>query len=172
MRSVVRMACVMAIIGVSPAYAFDQIGQYVPDAKRVGHARFTVMFWDVYDASLYAPNGRWRSDAPFALQLSYLRDIPGHKIADRSVEEMRKQGLGDEVKLADWHAQMLRIFPDVNDQTSLTGVYTQKGETVFFNGSREIGRINDPQFGRYFFNIWLGENTSAPELRHELLGRS
>lgn len=172
MRNVVRIACLLAIIGVTPAYAGDQMEQYVPQAEKVGHGRLTVMFWDVYDASLYAPQGQWNKSKPFALQLSYLRDIPGKKIADRSVEEMRTQGFRDEVKLADWHAQMVNIFPDVNENTSITGVYTSAGETVFFNGTQEIGRIADPGFGKYFFDIWLGEKTSAPDLRHKLLGSS
>jgi hypothetical protein len=173
MRNTVRIiACLLVIIGVTPAYALDYISQYVPQAEKVGYGRLSVMFWDVYDASLYAPNGKWDENKPFALQLSYLRNIPGKKIADRSVEEIRNQGFYDEVRLADWHGQMIRIFPDVDDSTSLTGIYTQSGETLFLNGSQEIGRIKDPEFGKYFFDIWLGERTSAPNLRQRLLGRS
>jgi hypothetical protein len=172
MRNIVRIACLLAIIGVTPAYALDQIGQYVPQAEKVGHGRLSVMFWDVYDASLYAPNGKWDKSAPFALQLFYLRDIPGKKIADRSIEEIRNQGFQDEVRLADWHAQMIRIFPDVDKNTSLTGIYTDTGGTIFLSGSKEIGRINDPVFGKYFFDIWLSEKTSAPDLRQKLLGQS
>lgn len=172
MRNFVHAICFLAILGVTPAYAIEQIAQYVPQAKKVGYGRLTVMFWDVYDASLYAPNGRWEENKPFALQLSYLRDIPGEKIADRSVEEIRHQGFQDEVRLADWHAQMIKIFPDVDKNTSLIGVYTGTGETLFFNGSKEIGHINDAEFGKYFFDIWLGKKTRAPELRLRLLGQS
>jgi hypothetical protein len=172
MRNTIRIACLLAIIGVTPAYATEQITQYVPQAEKVGHGRLSVMLWDVYDASLYAPQGQWDKEKPFALHLSYLRDIPGKKIADRSVEEIRNQGFRDEVRLADWHAQMVKIFPDVNENTSLTGVYTEKKETVFFDGNKEIGRIKDPQFGQYFFDIWLGEKTTAPDLRQKLLGHS
>lgn len=172
MRETVRITCLLAIIGVTPAYALEQIKQYVPQAEKVGNGRLSVMFWDVYDASLYAPYGAWNMRKPFALRLSYLRDIPGKKIADRSVEEMRDQGFIDEVKLADWHAQMIKIFPNVDENTSITGVFTDKNETVFFKNGEEIGRIVDPQFGKHFFDIWLGEKTTAPDLRQKLLGHS
>ncbi len=172
MRNMIRSIAALAVLGISPAYALDVIGTYVPDAEKVGQGRLKVMLWDVYDAALFAPNGQWQQDQPFALKLSYLRDIEGKKIADRSAEEIRTQGFTDEVKLADWHAQMRAIFPNVSSGSDLTGVSTQSGETVFYSGEQEIGRITDPDFGQQFFNIWLSTKTSAPELRRKLLGQS
>ncbi len=170
MRNVVRIACLMAVIGITPAHALDYIKVSVPEAQPVGKGRMSVMFWDVYDAVLYAPGGAWREDKPFALSLTYLRDLEGRAIADRSAEEIRKLGFADEVRLAAWHSQMRRIFPDVTEGTTLTGIYTAKGESVFYRHGEETGRITDPEFGRYFFNIWLDPRTSAPELRAQLLG--
>jgi hypothetical protein len=48
----------------------------------------------------------------------------------------------------------------------------QDGVTIFFRDGAEIGRISDPDFGRAFFNIWLSQRTSAPELRAQLLGET
>ena len=33
----------------------DYVTKQVPEAQVVGNAMFTYMFWDVYDATLYAP---------------------------------------------------------------------------------------------------------------------
>ena len=171
-KNVVRIACALSILGITPAYALDHIRSYVPEAQKVGNGRLTYMFWDVYDATLYASRGVWKQGEPFALQLSYLREIEGKKIADRSVEEMRNQGITDEIKLAAWHAQMRKIFPNVYNGVALTGVYTQQGHTIFYMDDKEIGHIKDPDFGKAFFNIWLDETTSAPDLRRKLLGAS
>jgi hypothetical protein len=168
-KSVVRTACALAIIGVTPSYALEHIRSYVPDAQKVGEGRLSYLLWDVYDATLYAPKGAWEDGEPFALQLSYLRALDGRQIADRSIEEIRGQGFADEVKLATWHAQMRKIFPDVDEGVRLTGVYTQSGESVFYYDDVEIGRISDAEFGRAFFGIWLNEKTSAPDLRRQLL---
>ena len=121
--------CAVFVMFLAPVYASELVSRYVPDAEKVGEGRLTVMVWDVYDASLYAPKGEWEEDKPFALKLTYLRDIKGKKIADRTIEEIRKQGFDDEVKLADWHAQLIRIFPDVNEDTSLVGIYKDNQET-------------------------------------------
>lgn len=169
-QSVIRTACALALLGITPAYAINHIRAHIPQAQKVGEGRMSVMFWDVYDATLYAPQGTWQEKEPFALQLSYLRNLEGKKIADRSVEEIRAQGFKDEVKLATWHAQMRKIFPDVDDGITLTGVNTKIGETVFYMDNIEIGRIKDPEFSKAFFNIWLSEKTSAPDLRRKLLG--
>ena len=169
-KKIVRVACALSVLGITPAYALDHIRSYVPEAEKVGHGRLTYLFWDVYDATLYAPQGTWENSQPFALQLAYLREIEGKKIADRSVEEMRALGLTDEVKLATWHAQMRSIFPNVGEGTILTGVYTREGETVFYMDDKKIGSIKDDEFSRAFFNIWLDEKTSSPDLRRKLLG--
>ncbi len=170
MRKIFYVLMFVFVFGIYPSFAADQILKHIPDAKVVGQGRMSVLLWDVYDATLYGPEGSWSADKPFALKLNYLRKLNGKKIADRSVEEMRGQGFDDEVKLATWHAQMSKIFPDVIKGTEITGVYAKSGESIFYQNDQEIGRIKDPEFSRAFFDIWLNEKTSAPDLRAKLLG--
>lgn len=161
---------ICSLIFSASAYAADSIRQHVPNAELVGEGRLSVAFWSVYDAKLWAPGGHWSEEKPFALSLHYLRDIDGVDIADRTAEEIRKLGFDDEVKLAAWHAQMKKIFPNVKDGTELTGIYVPGKPTRFYDGSREVGVIRDALFGPWFFSIWLSENTSEPSLRRQLLG--
>jgi len=172
MRKKLLVLILLGLLPSAPALALDPIARYVPDMKPVGSGRLSVFMMDVYDATLFAPQGILEKDRPLALQLKYLRAIKGQNIADRSVMEIRNLGMRDEVKLATWHTQMRRIFPDVNEGVVLTGVLTETGESVFFESNQEIGRIKDPDFGTAFFGIWLNEKTSAPYLRKKLLGTS
>lgn len=152
------------------ALATEAIFTKVPHASVVGRGVLTYVIWDVYTATLYAPYGRWDLAQPYALSLEYYRDIDGKDIADRSVQEMRKEGFTNEVKLATWNAQLKTIFPDVKDGSVLSAIYLPGKETVFYSGDNAIGAIKGDEFGRYFFGIWLSEKTSAPELRRALLG--
>lgn len=170
MRKILFILAVLLVLNTAPVFASDYIEDKVPNAKTVGEGRLTYMLWDVYDAVLYAPNGKFEPQKPFALSLTYLRDLSGKKIADRSVEEMRNQGFKDEIRLAAWHTQMTNIFPDVSEGVSLTGLYTDNGESIFYKNGIEVGRIKDKEFGKYFFDIWLNKKTSAPDLRANLLG--
>jgi len=162
----------LAIFGFTPSYAdvIENIKINIPQAEPVGKGRLTWMFWDVYDATLYAPQGHYDLTKPFALSLTYLRDIEGRDIADTSAEEMRRIGMKDEVTLATWHSQMRQIFPDVAQGKNITGVYQPNGTSIFYADGVEIGRLNDAEFGRYFFDIWLSDKTQKPTLRAQLLG--
>lgn len=167
-----RILIALAVLKGTPvqAEAMEYIKNYVPQAQAVGEGRLRVFFLDVYDAKLFAPRGDWNEGEPLALQLTYLREISGKKIADRSAEEMRDLGINDEVKLATWHSQMREIFPDVDEGTVITGILAKNGETFFFKDGKQIGHIKDREFGRAFFDIWLDQQTSVPDLRRKLLG--
>ena len=154
----------------SVAHANMTLAQQVLEQPQiVGQARLKVLLFKVYDATLYAPQGRYSPDDQFALSLRYLRAFDGDKIAQRSVEEMRKQGYTNERKLAQWLRQMTALFPNVQAGTELTAVKTSSGDAVFYRGLERIGQIKDAEFSQQFFNIWLGAKTSEPEMRKELL---
>lgn len=175
MRKIVVVLVALAWIFPLSSQALSQtpshIVRYVPNADVVGQGRLKVMLWDVYDIALYASEGDWRSTPPFALNITYKMDVTAEMIADRSVEEMRKQGFRDEVRLAGWHTQMKTLFPNVKKGQTLTGILDAKGESVFYQNDQRLGKISDPEFGRKFFDIWLSERTSQPRLRQALLGR-
>lgn len=156
----------------SPGWSLEVVTHTVPDAQKVGKARLTYAFWDVYDATLYAPKGMLQPSKPYALSLRYFREIDGKAIAERSAEEIEKQGFEDGERLALWHAKMRDIFPNVQDGTVLTAVFIPDKKTLFYEGSTKIGMIKDAEFTKRFADIWLGEKTSEPRLREELLGRS
>ena len=130
----------------------------LPGAKKLGSGRLTYLGWSVYDASLYSQKKKFSFKAPFALTLKYHMAAKADDIAKITIQEMRNLGLKDEVRLATWYRQMLSIFPNV-----------KKG-TQFFLQQKQIGSIKDKQFGKWFFKIWLSENTNFKELRLQLLG--
>ncbi len=165
------IGALVAIMAAPAAHAnIDVVGKYIPKAQVVGEGRMTYLFWDVYDAKLYAPQGKWQGDRPFALRLDYLRSFAAKDIAKRTLQEMRNQGFRDEAVLDRWYQDMIRIFPDVDSSTSLIGIRDQRGHAVFYQGHTRLGVIDDPQFTDLFFDIWLDTDTTAPDLRQSLLG--
>ncbi|MEH0069805.1 chalcone isomerase family protein [Pannonibacter sp. Pt2-lr] len=63
-----------------------------------------------------------------------------------------------------------RHFPGCVRGASITGVRDASGKAVFYKDGRRIGTINDADFSRRFFAIWLGNNTSNPSLQASLTG--
>jgi len=52
----------------------------------------------------------------------------------------------------------------------ITGVNLPPGIVRFYFNGQPIGEIDDPEFTRAFFGIWLDPRTSRPEFRKRLLG--
>ncbi|MFN4011076.1 MAG: chalcone isomerase family protein [Pannonibacter sp.] len=169
--AIALLACATLIL--MPLAATADLGpasRLVPSAELVGKGRLTFFGFRIFDAELYAPEGVYATGKPFALKLTYLRRFTGEAIADRSVDEIRRQGFGNEAKLAAWSEAMRGIFPNVIPGQSITGVRDASGRTVFYSGNRRLGTIADPEFTRRFFAIWLGTNTQDPDLRARLTG--
>jgi hypothetical protein len=148
----------------------------VPELQLLGSGKMTWYGLHVYDAALWTPSadaGMQPSpdlNKPFALALRYSRDFKGERIAQRSLDEIERLGLGTPPQRQQWLAQMRRLFPDVRAGDKLTGL-NQPGEGVeFFHQDRRLGSIDDPSFARAFFAIWLDPRTRAPRLREQLIG--
>ena len=146
--------------------------RYIDQPHLAGEGRMKVMLWNVFDAQLYAQDGEFDPNAPFALSLSYLRKLNSAKIVKTTIEEMRKQGQFTRSELDQWGSQLSQIIPNVGVGTTITGVRDSAGSTILYEGADQIGKLQDQRFTNGFFNIWLGEQTRNQALRNRLVGAS
>jgi hypothetical protein len=145
----------------------------ISNARSVGSGRLTVWGFQVYDARLWAPpefSAESYERRSFALEINYLRSFDNGVIAERSLKEMRGISSMSEQQAAQWLGQMRKIFPDIAKGDRLVGVHKPGEGAVFSFNGKPVGDILDPEFSRLFFGIWLSPQTSAPQLRRELLG--
>ena len=50
----------------------------IDELKKIGEAKLKVLFWDVYNSSLYSKTGKYEEEQfPQALKINYLIDIHG-----------------------------------------------------------------------------------------------
>jgi hypothetical protein len=127
----------------------------------------------IYDARLLTSPEFDRQkifDQPFVLELTYARKLYGNAIADRSLEEIQKQNIGTADQHARWLAAMRKTFPDVKADDRLRGEHRPGVGARFYLNGQLIQAIDDPEFSRAFFSIWLSPSTSEPGLRSALLG--
>ncbi len=158
------------LMGAPVFAAAPHIAAEIPAARLAGEGNYRWFGLKIYAAQLWVGEAGYRSDATFALDLHYARNLNGAKIAEASRDEISKLGLGSETQRTAWLAGMTRLFPDVAEGDHLTGIFRPgQGARFYLNGKLQ-GEINDPQFAQAFFAIWLDPKTSAPELRKALLG--
>jgi hypothetical protein len=141
-----------------------------PSLRLQGGGEMRFFGFAIYDGWYWSPVRAFSLDQPLALDLHYRRSLKGRSIAERSVEEISKLGEGSAEQRTRWGEAMQRIFPDVADGDRLTGISLPPGVTRFFLNGRPIGEIDDRDFARAFFGIWLDPRTSRPDFRVTLLG--
>lgn len=150
-----------------------EVAERLPQARLFGSGRLTFFALHVYDARLWTtPDFKPASygQHPLALELEYARSLDGQAIAERSIDEMRRQAPIADPKAARWLARLGTIFTDVRAGDRLTGLQRPNEATAFFLNGRPIGEIRDPEFTPLFFGIWLSPKTSEPGLRKALIG--
>lgn len=145
----------------------------LPQVRLQGRSRFRYFGFHVYDAQLWV-SPVFEAARPFVhtfgLCLIYARSLKARDIAERSIEEMRRQATISDKEAQRWTEAMTAAFADVRSGDRLTGLHTPgSGASFFFNG-RATQTIADARFAGLFFGIWLSAATSAPGLRRELLG--
>lgn len=173
MKSGIIVGFLLSVISATSAVADLQTARHaLPDAELVGKGRFQILFWNMFDAALYASHGSWSDEQPFALSLSFHRDLSSDRLVDKSIEQMRQLGVTNEARLSHWSKQLTTILPDVDDGTTITGVVDEDGHTRFYENGNPIGLIRDQAFSKHFLDLWLGEKASLPKLRAQLLGET
>ena len=125
-----------------------------------------------YRARLWTPNKTSDATGPLALEIRYARSFSGEQLASRSIDEMKHTNAGNDAQHQQWRLAMQKTFRDVGEGDCLLGVATRSGATRFYFNGTPIGAIDDPQFGRAFFGIWLSSSTSQPALRAQLIGEA
>jgi hypothetical protein len=150
----------------------SEVAQALPQGQLIGTGRMRYLFWDVFDAALWVPPGFAAPryfDHPFALELRYLRKFSGAELVASSLQEMRRVRGLDPAKEMAWSAAMRSAFPDVEPGDRITGVHRPGVGVRFFVNGRLQAVVDDADFARAFFGIWLSPDTSEPRLRSALL---
>lgn len=157
-----------------------EVAAALPGARLQGSGRLRFLGLRVYDSRLWVGEQSAGPDwlVPLALEIEYLRALDGAQIAERSLEEMRRQATVAADTGARWLSQMKELFPNVREGDRITGVLVPAGApgaapaaaARFYVNGRLRGEVRDAEFARLFFGIWLAPQTSQPALREQLLG--
>jgi hypothetical protein len=166
---------------MSSANGFDREPLRLPPELRkpltgavlVGSGKLGLFGLTVYEARLWARppfSAEHYERSEFALEIHYERKLSGSAIADRSIAEMHRIGSFSEKQSESWLHSMQAAFPDIDHGDRLTGYHDGTGHVAFFHNGAATASIDDAEFARLFFGIWLSEKTSARGLRADLIG--
>jgi hypothetical protein len=139
--------------------------------KEVGSAKFSVLFWDIYDSTLYTKSGTYlheHSADSLIFEIEYLKDITSNDLVDRTVQQWKYLEIA-ESEYSKFIPILKTIWPDITSGDKLAMLVVNKLSLFYFNEVK-IGQIKEKEFSKLFLDIWLSPKTSQTKLRTQLLG--
>ncbi|MDF2182833.1 chalcone isomerase family protein [Neptuniibacter sp. CAU 1671] len=162
----INTCLLLAFVGV--AHASERVP---PDWPEVGRAKLEVLWFDIYNAALHAPEGVFAGfSAPLLLQVNYLRDFKGKDLVTETDKQM--QPFSTQTQREQWLPQLLNLWPDIKKGDQLAFEITPSGEGHFYYNQRWLGVVSDPGFAEAFVKIWLANESEYPELASQLRGQN
>ena len=170
MRKKVSYLLILLSVISFNSYSSEKIlKDYLGDYYQLGTAKLSIFFIDIYDIKLFSKTKSYSKDEPFAIEINYLKDVESTQIVDSSINEIKRISKPSSDELENYRSILASLFPNINSGDQLIGIKTANGDGVFFYNMKLIGKITDEKLVGSFFDIWLSEKTSHPELREKLL---
>ena len=163
-------ALILIVVNSVASAQTAMVDRFVPEAALVGEARFKVLLFPVYDASLYAPKGNYRKSGPLALELNYLFDVEKERIVNQTVKTFERRKLGSDADVAKWRKIMGEHFSDVQKGDRILLAFPDLQTVVFSTNGSEPTFVSDAGFAEAFKDLWLGDNVRNKGFQNQLLG--
>lgn len=161
-----------AAVAQTQALRAASLSQALSGLEPAGQAQMRFLGLRIYALRLWVSPGfdpQTPVSQPVALELTYQRGFTAQAIAERSVQEIRRQRSLSPQEAADWTAMLAGWLPDVAPGDRLTGLLLPGQGMQLWRGELSLGWLAEPQLAAYFFGIWLSPQTSEPGLRQALL---
>ena len=136
----------------------------------IGEGTLKVFIWEVYDVRLFAELKPISRANELILEFDHKRELSKDKVIKASIKEMKRQNGINHNEVDDWQEFLERGMQSVQNGTKAAVYWSSKGRITFYYEGSEPVTINNEEFANAFVDIWLGEQTSQPELRRLLLG--
>jgi len=131
------------------------------DVQKVGTSRFRKFGFTIYHATLWAPNGVYDANKPYALAITYNRDLDKGTLLDAITDDIKLQNAADAPTQAAWRDQLDGIITEVKENDTLIGVFVPGEKSALIRNCQVLGAIDDMALTKAFFSIWLGPTADS-----------
>ena len=138
--------------------------------KLIGEGTLKVLMWEVYDLRLFTDGTPFSWKNKFILEFDYSRELKKESVIDASLKEFKLQPNVSDKDIKAWEVYLEQVIQTVQKGTKASVMWIPEGQIVFDYEGSPTSTIENEDFARAFLNIWLGEKTSRPKLRSQLLG--
>tara|TARA_Y100000589_G_scaffold205565_1_gene193891 strand:- start:2860 stop:3396 length:537 start_codon:yes stop_codon:yes gene_type:complete len=172
MKSVIQAFIICLYIFTSVfAVASGTWQKNVQSFALIGEGTLKVFVWKLYDLKLFSETNSFSWQNRFILEFDYKREMKKDRVIEASLKEMRSQKGVAEKDINAWQRYLEKVINAAQSGTKAAVEWTPGGQITFYYEGKAPVTINDEPFAKSFISIWLGRETSEPELRSALLGQ-
>jgi hypothetical protein len=163
---------ILTIIVLIPSllHASDHGTKDFQSPTLIGEGALNVLMWRVYDLHLYTDGTPFSWNNKFMLEFDYSRELKKESVIDASLKEFKLQPNVTDKDIKAWEVYLEQVIQPVQKSTKASVMWLPEGQIIFDYEGSPPSTIENEDFARAFLNIWLGEKTSRPKLRSQLLG--
>ena len=165
-----RNILLIILLSLNTSFASEMQKEAFSSPTIIGEGTLKVFFMEIYDLRLIADSPTFSWQNKFKLDFIYTRDLKKDSVIKSSIKELRRQSSVSERDIESWQGYLEQSIRPVQEGTHATVLWEPEGQITFLYENSDPTTIEDEDFARAFLNIWLGEETSQPELQSEILG--
>jgi hypothetical protein len=165
-----RNILLIILLSLNTSFASEMQKEAFSSPTIIGEGTLKVFFMEIYDLRLIADSPTFSWQNKFKLDFIYTRDLKKDSVIKSSIKELRRQSSVSESDIESWQGYLEQSIRPVQEGTHATVLWEPEGQITFHYENSDPTTIEDEDFARAFLNIWLGEETSQPELQSEILG--
>ena len=168
-KVVFLIAC---LLFVTPMGAQADWKTRYPYLQVVGTGVLKVFFMDIYSLTLHSKERDYSVSDHFALEFNYKNWVSKKTIVDATMDELSKAPNVGSVEIKAWKQILEKGISDMQAGEKASVVFSKSGDVEFWLANQEPISFKDLKFAENFAAIWLGPQSSQPELRSALLGKN
>ena len=165
-----RNILLIILLSLNTSFASEMQKEAFSSPTIIGEGTLKVFFMEIYDLRLIADSPTFSWQNKFKLDFIYTRNLKKDSVIKSSIKELRRQSSVSESDIESWQGYLEQSIRPVQEGTHATVLWEPEGQITFHYENSDPTTIEDEDFARAFLNIWLGEETSQPELQSEILG--
>ena len=165
-----RNILLIILLSLNTSFASEMQKEAFSSPTIIGEGTLKIFFMEIYDLRLIADSPTFSWQNKFKLDFIYTRDLKKDSVIKSSIKELRRQSSVSESDIESWQGYLEQSIRPVQEGTHATVLWEPEGQITFHYENSDPTTIEDEDFARAFLNIWLGEETSQPELQSEILG--
>ncbi len=169
---VIAAALLLPVLAAANPMRPAELDRQGMDLEHAGSGSVGFLFWQFFDADLWATGGRFSWEKPSALSLTYRTEFSARELTESTIEEMARINGWPEERLTAFRADIAPCMSDVSDGDRFTAASPSPDRIVLYLNGSERCDLSMPGLRRAYLNIWLSQNSRFPDQSRKLTGGS